>query len=304
MPSKQVLILGFFYATLSTSIGGMTVALTRLIIDQTDPLSLAALRYCLGGLVLAVILYFTRKPPKIQSGDWLAIIALGIIMFAAFPYCMAKSLEDTTAARGGLLFSAMPLITVLLAAIFRIEKLTTTKSIAVLIAMAGTAIALGEDVGHIAPNALIGDAFMFLGMFSASIFNVFSRRYLARYGNLALMTYTLFFGVVTLSLLAIIFGKPFSGSLSFDFEGWFIIFLLAVPGGSVMFLAWGRALQMISPTQATIAVGFNPVTAILLGAWLLSEPVSYRLLIGFILVVIAIFISARDSQQKQTSFQV
>ena len=71
-----------------------------------------------------------------------------------------------------------------------------------------------------------------------------------------------------------------------------------------MFLAWGRALQMISPTQATIAVGFNPVTAILLGAWLLSEPVSYRLLIGFILVVIAIFISARDSQQKQTSFQV
>ena len=120
MPSKQVLILGFLFATLSTSIGGMTVALTRLIIDQTDPLSLAALRYCLGGLVLAAILYFTRKPPKIQHGDWLPIIGLGVIMFAAFPYCMAKSLEDTTAARGGLLFSAMPLITVLLAAVFRL----------------------------------------------------------------------------------------------------------------------------------------------------------------------------------------
>ena len=303
MPSKQVLILGFFYASLSTSIGGMTVALTRLIIDQTDPLSLAALRYCIGGLVLAVILYFTRKPPKIQSGDWLAIIALGIIMFAAFPYCMAKSLEDTTAARGGLLFSAMPLITILLAAIFRIEKLTATKSIAVLIAMAGTAIALGEDVGNIAPNALTGDAFMFLGMFSVSIFNVFSRRYLAQYGNLALMTYTLFFGVVTLSILAMIFGKPLSGSLYFDLEGWFIVFLLAVPGGSVMFLAWGRALQMISPTQATIAVGFNPVTAILLGAWLLSEPVSYRLLIGFTLVIIAILISARDSGHDKRPFK-
>ena len=110
MPSAKILIYGFFYASLSTTIGGMTVALTRLIIDQTDPLSLAALRYGLGGLVLAGILYFTRKPPKIQTGDWLALIALGIIMFAAFPYCMAKSLEDTTAGRGGLLFAAMPLI--------------------------------------------------------------------------------------------------------------------------------------------------------------------------------------------------
>ena len=124
-----------------------------------------------------------------------------------------------------------------------------------------------------------------------------------RYGNLALMTYTLFFGVITLSILALIFSKPFTGSLSFDLEGWFIIFLLAVPSGSVMFLAWGRALQMISPTQATIAVGLNPVTAILLGAWLLAEPVSLRLLGGFALVVIAIVVSARDSQQKQKPFQ-
>ena len=301
MPSTRILILGFFYASLSTTIGGMTVALTRLIIDQTDPLSLAALRYGLGGLVLAGILYFTRKPPKIQTGDWLAIIGLGIIMFAIFPYCMAKSLEDTTAARGGLLFAAMPLITILLAAIFKVEKLTVTKSIAVLIAILGTAIALGENVDSIAPNALTGDAFMLLGMCAVSIFNVFSRKYLKRYGNLALMTYSLFFGVVILSFLAIIFGKPFEGSLSFDFDGWFIIILLAIPGGAVMFLAWGRALQMISPTQAAIATGLNPVTAILLGAWLLAEPVSLRLLGGFALVLVAILVSTQSTQTKQPS---
>ena len=304
MPSSKVLLTGFFYASLSTSIGGMTVALTRLIFDQTDPLSLAALRYCLGGLVLAGVLYLARKPPKIHSGDWLPLIALGIIMYAAFPYCMAKSLEDTTAGRGGLLFSIMPIITILLAATFKIEKLTIIKSIAVLIAVIGTIIALGENIDSIAPNALTGDIFMFLGMFSVSIFNVFSKKYLLRYGNLALMTYTLFFGVFTLSVLAMIFGKPFSGSLSFDFQGWFIIFLLAIPGGSVMFLAWGQALKTISPTQATLATGFNPVTAILLGAWLLAEPISMRLLIGFILVVIAIVVSTWGNRAQQSSGQV
>ena len=116
------------------------------------------------------------------------------------------------------------------------------------------------------------------------------------YGNLAVMTYTLFFGVITLFILAIFFGKPFSGSISFDLEGWFVIILLAVPGGAVMFLTWGRALQMISPTQAAIATGFNPVTAIMLGAWLLSEPVSLRLLGGFALILVAILVSAKSNR--------
>jgi drug/metabolite transporter (DMT)-like permease len=304
MPSTKTLIIGFFWASVSTAIGGMTVALTRLIIDQSDPLSLAFVRYGIGGLVLAGILVMTRKPPKIQAGDWLPVIGLGVVMFAAFPYFMAKSLEDTTAARGALLFAAMPLITIVLGAIFKVEKLTAIKSIAVLVAVIGTAIALGENIDEIAPNALTGDGFMFLGMASVSIFNVFSRKFLMRYGNVALMTYTLFFGVTTLFVLATIFGKPFAGSLTFDLEGWIVILLLAVPGGAVMFLTWGRALQMISPTQAAIATGFNPVTAILLGAWLLSEPVSLRLLVGFALIVIAILISAKGKCSPAPPVQV
>ena len=60
-----------------------------------------------------------------------------------------------------------------------------------------------------------------------------------------------------------------------------------------MILSWGRALQLISPTQAAITTGFNPVTAILLGAWLLSEPVSLRLLVGFALILTAILLASK-----------
>ncbi|MBF0276612.1 MAG: DMT family transporter [SAR324 cluster bacterium] len=301
-PTTKQTVFGFLFAVTATSIGGMTVALTRLIISQSDPLSLAFLRYGIGGLVLTAILFAKGRPPKILSGDWPVIMALGVVMFAAFPYCMAKSLEDTTAARGALIFAAMPIITSLLAACFRIEKLTLRKTIAVLIAMAGTAIALSEQIDEIAPNAFRGDIFMFMGTSCVSIFNVFSRKYLMRYGNLALNCYILFFGVSTLFILALIFGRPFDGSLSFDAEAWFVIFLLSVPGGAVMFMSWGRALQLISPTQATIVTGFNPLTAILLGTWLLMEPVSIRLLAGFLLILIAIILASKNSKiTTQTS---
>ena len=60
----------------------------------------------------------------------------------------------------------------------------------------------------------------------------------------------------------------------------------------LMFLLWGRALRSISPTQAAIATGLNPVSAILLGAWILYEPVTYRLLGGFLLILAGILISS------------
>lgn len=287
----RTVLLGVFFACLSTSVGGTTVVFTRFVIEQTDPLSLAFIRYGLAALVLfafvsrkAGILSFNRR-------DFLILTLIGAVMFASFPYFMAKALEDTTAARGGLLFATMPLITIVLAAIFRVEKLTLLKGVAVLLAIAGAVTALGERVDDVAPNALRGDMFMFLGMLAASSFNVFSGRYLIKYGNLPVLIYTMFVGVTCLFVLALFFGKPFSGSLDFDAVGWLMIFLLVVPGGALMMYAWGRALQLITPTQAAITVGLNPLTAILLAAWMLSEPITLRVVAGFVLIFAAILVA-------------
>ena len=212
-------------------------------------------------------------------------------MFAAFPFFMATALADTTAARGGLLFATMPLITMSMAALFGVERLTPLKVVAVLTGISGTIIALGENVEDIAPHALQGDMYMFLGMLCASSFNVFSGKYLVRYGNLPVMIYTMIIGVSVLFILAIILENPFSGSLDFDLNGWFIVFLLTVPGGALMMFSWGQALQRITPTQAAITVGLNPVTAILLAAWLLFEPITARVVIGFLLIFAAILLA-------------
>jgi len=45
---------------------------------------------------------------------------------------------------------------------------------------------------------------------------------------------------------------------------------------------------MISPTQAAICSGFNPLTAILAGAILLGEEITSLFLIGFLCVISAV----------------
>ena len=296
-PLRQT-VLGVFYACTATSLGGMTVALTRLIIHQSDPLSLTFVRYGMGALVLLAILLPSLRFRWFLPRDLIWMSLLGAVMFAAFPYFMARALEDTTAARGALLFSTLPLITLAQAALLRIERMTVLKGVSVALAILGAGLALSERMGDVAPNALRGDAFMFAGMVCASSFNVFSQRFMIRYGNMRVLVYTMFVGIVLLFVLALIFGKPFSGSLDFDAYGWFIMFMLGIPGGAMMMYTWSRALQLISPTQVAITVGLNPLTAIMLGAWLMAEPVSGHVAAGFLLIVSAIVLANLRFKKK------
>lgn len=289
----------FALASFSTMLGGMTVALTRLIISETEPLSLAFIRYGIGALILLLYLLWTRSVfPRISREDLFIILLLGLIMFACFPYFMARALVDTTAARGGLVFATMPLVTMIISISFKVEELNRYKAMGVLLALTGTIIALEGSGEEIAPNALMGDFFMFLGMISASLFNVFSKRYLIRYGFMPVIFITMFVGVAGLFLLALLLESPFSGSLNFDLHGWIIVLILAIPGGTLMVASWGKVLQTISPTQAAITIGFNPLTAIALGAWLLFEPLSGNLFVGLFLILVAILVASYTPSEK------
>jgi drug/metabolite transporter (DMT)-like permease len=259
-------VTGVLFASLSTMIGGVTVVLTRLTISQSDALTFASVRYGLAAIFLLTMLLITARIPRVSRRDMVWLGVFGVIMFSGFPFFMTRALEDTTAARGALVFATLPLTTILIGALFRVERLTLRKFIGIGIAITGTSIVLGESAAAAAPNSLRGDAFMFVAILCAAIFNVFSIRYFVRYGSLAVVSLTMVIGSAVLFALAIAFGHPFSGSLDFDLQGWFIMFLLAIPGAALMNFLWGRSLQLITPTQATITVGLNPVTALILGA--------------------------------------
>jgi len=290
--------MGVLLASLSTMIGGVTVVLTRLTISQSDSLTFASVRYGLAAIFLLAILLITTRIPRISRRDAVWLGVFGVIMFSGFPYFMTRALEDTTAARGALMFATLPLITILIGTLFRVEHLTIRKLIGIGIAITGSSIVLGENVADAAPDALRGDGFMFLAILCAASFNVFSPRYLARYGSLLVVVLTMTIGSAALFVLAIAFGHPFSGSLDFNLEGWIIMFLLAIPGAALMNFMWGRSLQLITPTQATITVGLNPVTALFLGAWILSEPVTLRIVAGVILLIIAIVVTTTDNRDS------
>ena len=65
-----------------------------------------------------------------------------------------------------------------------------------------------------------------------------------------------------------------------------------------MMFCWGKALQLISPTQAAISLGFNPLSAILLGSIILNEEITFNLVVGFFSIMMAIILANWRPKEK------
>ena len=286
----KILLLGSFYASLSAILGGSTFVFTRYVVDSIDPFTLSFVRYGLTGLILFLITISAFIKKKFDKTDLLPMSFLGLSMITLFPNFMALGLEYTTAARAGLLYATMPLCTIIIAYFFKIEKITINKSLAVLIAIAGVTFCMSEKVDSDFNQTLKGDFLMMIGVLAASCFTVFSGKYLKKYGTIPVMIYVIFIGTLINFSLSISFGSIYESFYQINEFELAALGMLIIPGGVLMMYCWGKALQIISPTQAAISLGFNPLSAILLGSIILNEQITFRLIVGFISIIIAIIL--------------
>src|SRR5262249_41880204 len=144
--------------------------------------TLGALRFGLGFLILMVIALASRSRWP-QRRDWIGVAGLGILFFGVFMALFNLSLRYTTAARGALALSTLPLLTMAVGAALRIEPLGARKALGVLVAMAGVAFALATGLEDAPAGAWRGDAIMIVAALCYALYNVWSRPFIARSGS-------------------------------------------------------------------------------------------------------------------------
>src|SRR5262249_7169844 len=150
-------------AIASSALGGTAVGATRYVVGACDPLTVGAFRFGIGfALLLPIVLLQGKWPAR---ADWAAVAGLGLLFFRLFPVLFNAALIFTTAARGALALSTLPLLTMLAGAALGVEALTARKSFGVLIAMVGVALALLTGLAAAPAGAWRGDLLMVAAAF-------------------------------------------------------------------------------------------------------------------------------------------
>jgi drug/metabolite transporter (DMT)-like permease len=282
---------GIVAGVISSALGGMAAAVTRFIIAATDPVTIAVFRFGLGFLILLpVALALRSRWPR--GRDWIAVAALGVMFYGVFFVVYAEALVYTTAARGSLAVSTLPLLTMIVAALMGREALTGRKTLGVLVAMGGVAIALAAGLAEAPPQAWRGDLIMTAGMLSMALYNVLSRPLMARSSPLGYATAGMAFGSGLNALVAWQAGG-FDAVRAFDTTQWAAALYLGAFAGALGFYLWVFALERATPTRVANTITVSPIAAALLGAMLLGEPIGASLVIGVAAVALGIWIAAR-----------
>jgi drug/metabolite transporter (DMT)-like permease len=290
--------LGVWAAILSSTFGGMAAAVTRFVIGDADAVTIAAFRFG-GGVLFLLPLALVARSRWPRGRDWLGVAALGLMFFAFFFILYNTALAYTTASRGALALSVLPLATMVVGALLGIEKLTPRKSAGVLIAIGGVATALAAGLAPAPAGAWRGDAIMVGATLCMALYNVWSRPFIARSSALGFVTAGMAIGAACLVLVGALSGS-FAAVAQFKAPQVLAVTYLGLFGGAAAFYLWVFALQRTTPTRVASTMTVNPIAASLLAAAIVGEPVGLPLLIGIVAVGAGIWVATTERARATT----
>ena len=287
--------LGVALAVISSMLGGTAAAVTRYLVGNADPVTLAILRWGIGFLCVlpAALLLRVRWPTR---SDWPAVAALGFCFFGVFFVLYNIAIGYTTAARASLALSTLPLQTMVVGALLGIEPLTARKTAGVLVAMCGVLAALSSGLSAAPAGAWRGELIMTGAALCMAFYNVWSRPFMQRSSALGYLTVGMGAGAAALILFGTLTGRV-AVLATFSTADWIAGVYLGVAGGALAFILWVLALQRTTPTRVANTMTVNPIAAGLLATQLVGEPITTNLLFGLVAVFAGIWIATTTAKR-------
>ena len=283
-------------AIVAASVAGLTVIFTSILMQSVEPLLAATLRYCVASLsVLPFLIWNWPAVRKMSRRDFFAISALGVLFYFLFPFLFNQSLELTTAARGSLIMSLLPIMALSIGAAFKVETLSLFKVLGCGLAIIGVGLSVydGLALGIVGADALTGDMIMIIAVTMAASFTVFSKRFFQKYGSWAVSYIAICAGfLVPLPVTAMVIDFGVLPELTANELT--LLLLLGTLGVPVQFGLFSWSLNQLGPSRGSMYIVMMPITATILAVIALNETLTPLFVAGLVLIVGAIILVNRE----------
>ncbi|MFJ7728662.1 DMT family transporter [Neobacillus sp. NPDC097160] len=275
---------------LTTFLMGSSFAVVKIGLPYSSPLLLAALRFTLAGIIMAVIVIVLKRPHPTSKGDWIKIVIIGALQTAGVMGCIFLSLRTITASESSILTFTNPLLVVVFGTIFSKTRYKHYQWIGVLLGLIGVSITMGAQI-----EFKSGILFGIFSSVSWAISTLLAKKWGAFFDTWVLSAYQMLFGGLLLLLGSFILEKPVfilnSNSLS-------ILLWLSIMSSIVQFAVWFYLLQNGDPGKTSVFLFLAPFFGVLSGWLLLGEPLYPALIVGGFFIITGIFLVNSNFQQK------
>lgn len=256
-----------------------------------DSAWLTAVRMVLSGILLLLPALMKKKHLTFQilrsRKDFLWLLAFALIGLLMCQYTFLDAIRYSNSATATVLQSLNVVIMSLVMAIWNRRPLRRLQTLSVLLAILGTyLIATGGDFR----SMKISGMGLFLGIMAAAgvvTYTLLSRPIIEKWGNTVVTGWGMLIGGIV--LFASIRAWNFPSNL--DAMAWLMIVIIVVIGTAGGFSLFLEGVKYIGPVKATLIGCLEPASATLLSALFLRTRFSLMELIGFIAIILTVFLA-------------
>ena len=277
---------------IATVLGGANFLAVRFSNQDLDPFWGAGLRFSVAGALFVVIALALRLPWP-RGRQLFDTVVYGMLSFALFYALMYWALVRVTAGMATVVLAVVPLVTLLLAAAHRLERLRPRALAGSLLALAGIVwITVGPSGADLPLPAL-------LAMFGAALCVgesvILGKRLSA---NHPAMTNAVAMpaGTLPLLLLSAVAGEHWA--LPREGEATWALLYLVTLGSVGLFALVLLVVRHWSASASSYMFVLFPIVTMLLGAWLAGEAITVRGITGALLVMAGVWFGALSAAAR------
>lgn len=292
-------LLAYACLALSMSLVGSYVALSKTLVAAIPVLLLAWLRFGIGA---AAMLHWLRKPPDEppmtrRTRQLLFLESfLGNFLFSIF---MLYGVSLTSAVAAGVIMASIPAVVALLSWAFLRERIAPRTWAAVACAAGGIAL-LAPSRSAAGPAGgewqWLGNLLVFGAVLCEASYAVIGKKLT---GSLGAKRIT---AIINLWGLALVTPLGLWAALRFDFAAvapgiWLLLLFYALAASVWTVWLWMTGLESVPAAQAGVFTVMLPVSAALVGVFVLGEPLGGTQLLAFVLALAGVLLATLPSRR-------
>ncbi|WP_428849584.1 DMT family transporter [Imbroritus primus] len=287
----------------SSHVSGLTIAVLGAILFSAKAI-LAKLMYRHGvdamlvmalRMIMSVPFFFligwwqARKLAPLSWADRGRIVVLGMIGYYLSSFLDFLGLQYITAALERLILYLTPSFVLLLSVVFLKRSISRRQLVSLAIAYAGIVLVLSHDLEIAGSNVWLGTVLVTASAVFYAIYLIASGEAVKRIGALRLVAYAMCVSTVP-SVLQFLLLRPAGQLLTQPLPVYWLSFLNAVMCTVLPVTMTMVAVARIGAPLASQAGLIGPVSTLLLGFWLLGEPITTWQLAGGALVMVGMYL--------------
>lgn len=290
---KKVNFLPELAGTGMAIIFGMSFMFSKMALENHSPVELISFRFLLAFLVMSLLIVFRVLKVDFKGKNMKNLFYLSLAQPILYFLFESYGIKHSSSSQAGIMVALIPIFVAVFGFIFLSEKASAAEVFFILLSIFGVAFIAYAKASD-ASSSPLGIAYLMGAVFTASAFNIISRKISTQFTSVERTYSMMFFGAAAFNLINIFIHIKDRTMMEY-FEPLndptFLIALLylGILSSIIAFFLVNYSLTYLEASKASVFTNLATVVSIITGVVFLNESFALKQLLGSAMILTGVF---------------